>query len=291
MPRRIPGILAGAVVMAIVLARPAFSSPPETRLPELLTRMDRVASLYRDKALSFTCVEKVSYGSPLIRRRTYLLDYVYEFNGVDLTDYRTDHKRHRPAGEIPHRVELANYRIPYSLSRAYSWVFVFERSRWGRYRFEILGDERALGRKALRVRMEPVSPIEEDVNDWYGDIWIDRGTWQLLRVEALKADQHEEKLRLEAALSRVSVDGPESYEIARIMTEFSVEKNGMRFPGLVEIVNTRYKVLQGRKAPYSVERNGFIVTQRYLDYRFFGVRTEDWIRDIVGGAAGGSGAL
>jgi len=276
--------------MAIVLARPAVSAPPEPRLPELLTRMDRVATLYRDKALSFTCIEKVSYGSPIIRRRTYVFDYVYEFNGVELTDYRTEHKRHRPAEEIPHRVELANYRIPYSLSRAYSWVFMFERSRWERYRFEILGDDRALGRQALRVRLEPVPPIEEDVNDWYADVWIERGTWQLLRVEALKADQHEQKVRLDASMSRASIDGPEKYEIARIVTEFTVEKNGMRFPGLVDIVDTRYKVLQGKKAPYAVERNGFVVRQRYMDYRFFGVRTEDWIRDIVVGAAGGSGA-
>ena len=74
-----------------------------------------------------------------------------------------------------------------------------------------------------------------------------------------------------------------SYDVADIVTEFTVEKNGMRFPGRVEIVKSRYKIFKGKRGAKAIERDLFRVTQAYTSYRFFGVRARDRVRDIVAG--------
>ena len=248
MPVRIRGIVAGAFLVAALLLRPAVPFADESRLQRLLARLDRIASLYRDNALKFSCIEKVTYSSLSVPARTHKLEYIYEYKDGNLTDYRTPYRRRHPGGEVPRRVELSDYEIPYYLNRAYSWVFTFERNRWSLYHYRIVGEERVLGHDAVQIRFDPRPPVLQEVNDWYGRVWVDKETSQLLRVEALKADQHAEERRLRAALARDSIDKEERYEIATVVTEFSIEENGMRFPGRVEIVRNALPGAAGQRA-------------------------------------------
>jgi len=63
---------------------------------------------------------------------------------------------------------------------------VFGAARQKLHRYQILGEDTALGRTALKLRFEPIPPYREELNSWFGTAWIDRETSQLLRVEAMK---------------------------------------------------------------------------------------------------------
>jgi hypothetical protein len=283
-------IRVATIVLIAGLMQPDDALPDDARLTALLSKIDRVASLYRDNALRFACEETITYSSSSgIPAKVYRLEYVYEHNEAgELSDYRTDGTRPRNKTEVLPRVELGNYGIPYYLLRAYSWVFIFERGKWKMYDYELGREEHVLGRGAIRIGFEPVLPIKEDLNDWYGTAWIDKETSQILKVEALKADQHREKSRLEADRGRPDRDERDEYVFARIKTDFAVEKHGMRFPSSVEIVKSRFR-FRGREYQKPDERQIFRVTQAYDNYRFFAVRTFDQIRDIVSGPAPAEG--
>ena len=184
----------------------------------------------------------------------------------------------------PRRVILEKSRVPRFLSQAYSWAFVFAAARQRLHRYEILGEDTALGRTALKLRFEPIPPYREELNSWFGTAWIDRETSQLLRVEAMKSDQHAEEGRLEADLAGSLVwSGLRRYLIERVSTDFTVEKNGMRFPAKVVIEMTRHVVRTRDTGRTSQVSPVYRVVQTYGHYQFFSVRTQEEIRDMVSG--------
>jgi hypothetical protein len=118
-------------------------------------------------------------------------------------------------------------------------------------------------------------------NDWYGSAWVDRESYQLLRVEAQRPDDHAQEALLHSALQAAKQSGRKSYHgtypILSYTTEFDVEKNGMRFPGRSVIEKTDFQVRGGAVLKTPVYR----VSQTYKRYRFFGVRTAEEIHTIV----------
>jgi hypothetical protein len=251
--------------------------------------MARVAGLYRDQALKFTCDETIYYTGalgPSVHKFKYI--YRYSEEEAKLLDYRTPRGRaERKSDAAQERAALENYGIPVYLLRAYSWVFVFSESVQSSYDFSIEGEEVVLGLPAVRLSFEAQPPFREGVNDWYGTAWIDRSTHQLLRIEALRAEEREQELLLaksievEAAQSSSSYRG--TYTFSRYTTEFDVEENGMRFPGRVVIERSSHTVRGGRGKGGVTEQMLFRVTQSYKKYRFFGVRTAEQIHSIVEG--------
>jgi hypothetical protein len=83
------------------------------------------------------------------------------------------------------------------------------------------------------------------------------------------------------ASSKELVWESEPYEIDTVVTEFTVVKNGMRFPGKVTIDRVVSTVLGGEREWRTRDRKVYHVTQEYSRYEFFSVRTEDEIRRIV----------
>jgi hypothetical protein len=73
----------------------------------------------------------------------------------------------------------------------------------------------------------------------------------------------------------------EPYDIETIVTEYTVVKNGMRFPGKMTIVRSVSTVLGGKCEWPMRERETVRVTQEYSNYEFFSVRTSEEIKRFV----------
>lgn len=281
---------AATLLVACMSGSAVSSAGPETPLPPLehvLERLARMAKLYRDNALRFTCDETIYYaggGHPSLHK----FRYIYRYSDEDerLRDYRTPRGRAaRKSSQKQERTRLENYGLPIFVKRAYSWAFVFGERHQSLFHYEIEGRDKTHGRSTLRIRFEAIPPYQDGLNEWAGTAWVDRATYQMVRVEAIHTkdlDQYELLQRsLERPLSGPSPRGG-SYTFTRVSTDFDVLKNGMRFPGRVVIKRSTHTVsATGRVSVREVPI--FHVTQTYKRYRFFGVRTAQQIQRIVEG--------
>jgi hypothetical protein len=250
-------------------------------VPTVLAHLDRVAGLYRDQALHFTCDETITYITDSAVK-THEFTYIYLFEANELKDWRELRGRDAEASaKKRERLRLENYGLPTYVLRAYSWLFLFERVKQPFHRYAVLGDGEALGRAAVRVRFEAIPPYQSGVNEWCGTVWVDRETWQPLRVEAMQADECGTKERLEKQMA--GGFEPRDETVTWVMTEFDMEKNGMRFPGQVVAKRSTYHVVKVGNMPSLRERPVFEITQSYENYQFFGVRTEEEIGKKVRG--------
>ena len=242
--------------------------PPEAPfldegLPDLLDRMDRAASLYRQAALKFSCRETIRPD----RGRTLRFDYLYVTaeDGTFL-DYRT---------RIGDATEVSPLTIPAkpSLLRAYSWVFLFERGFRPHVRYRILGIGEALGREAILVGFEPIPPIRREINDWVGTAWVEPASGRIVRVEAKGADDLQTLRAAEAVLP--PADAPRRrFPVRSVTTEFGIERAGMLLPSEAIVEIEEYSV-PGRNGQRSSSRVTYRTVQRYDDYKFFGVTAEE----------------
>jgi hypothetical protein len=275
LPRWIAATLLGGVACSL---QGAQWGDPDFRL--LLARMERVARLYSDVALRFVCRETIAASHGPTRR----FDYVYIF-GEDgkFRDYRT-----RVGDRSGKEANLEDAGMPRWLDQAFSWAFIFRSNKRERYHFILDGEVELLGRKAFRLRFEPVPPIDENVNDWFGTVWIDRSTSQILRVEAQTPEDFEERWRFVRALTGSPVSPGDSlrrsFPVESITTEFGFEKNGMTFPSEVLIERVRFNVPGRGGRPFDSELVNR-VRQTYDDYRFFSVHTADEIKTILSRSA------
>ena len=267
---------------------------------EVVSRLARVAALYRDHALEFACEETIteSYYRPsgtIRNRTTHDLHYIYtvedptdEMDDLNtptaarLADYRTFRAEDGPP-DPSQEVRLEELDLAGFLLRAYSWAFIFDPTLQPVYRYTIAEQTRAMGRPALVVAFEPTSTPGISADRWIGKVWIDGETHQLLRVEAYRPADYRQLQEAERA-RRESDFRRERYFVKQVVTEFSVEKNGMRFPSKVTVVGREF-YLDGRAFVGFRwrERTAFRVEQAYSNYQFFRVRTETDIRERVGG--------
>ena len=163
--RSIRAIIVPALVLAFALVPAAGADPPVPESLDLvLERLDRVAQLYRDSALEFTCDESVTYFARF-QRRTDRFRYLYSFHeGVGLTDRRLPRRGKQARGESDMQEPVAHW----GLERAYSWAFVFQASLRERYAYELVGARKVHGIPALGVQFEPRPPFERGINDLRG---------------------------------------------------------------------------------------------------------------------------
>lgn len=276
---------AASIIIAVTFLTAAGSSiwpahdPSDRRLAGILRRLTRVARLYRDTALKFACNEQVS--SRGLGRRTFTYGYVYEYDRAEgFRDYR-EQLTYVP----PDKRDLGP---PHFLKRAYSWAFLFSPGEQGWHHYWLVADqddgEEALGRPAIKIRFEPNPPVVDGINQWYGHAWVDAETYQILKVESIHARDHNVYTRFQAALAEAARTGRQTrkpFLFDTYLTEFTVEKNGMRFPGRVVIERRRYQIVN----PHSMKKYRavriFRIDQRYTDYRFFSIRTAEEILEIV----------
>ena len=243
-------------------------APPEAPfldegLTDLLDRMDRAASLYRQAALKFSCRETIRPDKGRTLRFDYL--YVTAEDGTFL-DYRT---------RIGDATEITPLTIPVkpSLLRAYSWVFLFERGFRPHVRYRILGTGEAMGREAILVGFEPIPPIRREINDWIGTAWVEPLSGRIVRVEAKGAIDLQALRAAEATLPPAWA-ARRRFPVRSVTTEFGIERNGMLLPSQA-VVEIEEHLVPGRNGRPSSSRVTYRTIQRYEDYKFFGVTAEE----------------
>ncbi|MCI0568820.1 MAG: hypothetical protein L0Z52_11655 [Acidobacteria bacterium] len=256
------------------------AAPEAPELPELLRGLDRASRLYLDTALRFTCDETITEpfkGAHKVGRFQYI--FVHEPDG-SLHDYRM-----KTGKGVRPEVDPGKLGFHHFLQRAYFWVLVFNGSRQKHFRYAALGEADALGVKAQMIRFEPIPPYREAINDWFGTAWVDPETFQILRVEAMKADKHENWERLRRDLEVLTAGGEEPagryYEIQTATTEFGMVKNGMRFPSRAEVVSSIYYFSKAKLPDRASLAKEERTLQTYKRYKFYGVRTRDEVRNML----------
>jgi hypothetical protein len=294
-----PGVPAVSAGDDVALPATLDLSDPEdpTVMPRLLERLTRVAWLYMDQALSFVAdesIESVTYDlrrSPPRRVRDYQFEYVYGLidedaasrSAVALPGRYTDYRRRkgaRSSDRLPDEV-VNSLRLPMLISKAYSFPLIFREILWPMHGFEVRGAEVVLNRPAVGVRIIPKPPIQEHINDWYGTAWFDRESLQPLKFEVFKEDEFVKFSAYEAAMRG---EAPAAdFTFTRVTALFDHEKNGMRFPSRIVIDRSRHDVKGPPGEREDKTHTEFRVTQRYSNYRFFNVRTEAEVREMVFG--------
>ena len=276
-------------------SRPAFVflaalslAPHSSKASELeptLTRLARVAELYRDTALGFACQETIVYTGPASGRIQFAYIFIKDEHGR-LRDFRT-WKTGTTGKQRGQEVDPADYRVPRFLASAYLWAFVFRSDRQPLYSFRRLGEETVGNRTSVTIEFQPRGSVRKGLNDWAGYADIDSDTSQILRVEAYTPADWDRKGRRDADVLAAPYWDPRqihpAYDVERIVTEFGFVKNGMRFPSHVEITTTRSTFMAG--ATHDVLRESTIrkVTQEYSRFEFFSVRTSAEIMRFVSG--------
>jgi hypothetical protein len=279
---------ASLLIVTLLLAVPEGESP---ELQPTLERLSRLAQLIEDSAMSFACDESIHYRSYMSGSDHHKFSYVYERNEEgEIEDYRTWAKGGRKKG-VPREVNPEEFNVPAYIRSSYLWVFAFKEARWRHHRYSIVGHDTVLGREAVGIRFDPVQPYIAKINDWFGTAWVDLETTQLLRVEAMYVDDYLRQNTIDALLAgdlpRHSVLGATEtshhYTMQRVTTEFTFEKNGLRFPGRVVIERDRVKVRE-KNGLYSAKTTELLrVVQKYDNYQFFNVQTASQIRGFIDG--------
>jgi hypothetical protein len=285
-PLPLPIVLASVLVLLAQGGLALAADTPDPDLTPMLDRLGRVAWLYADVALHFSCRETITVDG----RSAHHYDYIYTHDEDGrFKDYRT-----RPGWHSGQEVDLADEHLPRWLGQAYSWVFIFRADRRERYRFAASDGGEVLGRPAVRLDFTPIPPYEENVNDWWGTFFIDRDTSQILKVEASSLNDFLERARFADTLKALRESPPDTsasgyveppplyFKFETIATVFGTEKNGMRFPSEVRIELRRYRV-PGHRGRESDSELVYKVRQAYTNYRFFSVRTAGEIKAMLAG--------
>ena len=271
-----------ALFAAISLAAHAAD---DSGLDRTLDRLARVAELYRDTALGFTCRESISYTAHESGHIEFAYLLIRDDTGK-LRDFRT-WSTGTTAKARAKEVDPSDYHVPRFLESAYLWVFIFRSDRQPLYRFHVVGDEVVGGRNAVKIAFVPRNPVRKGLNDWVGFASVDRETSQMLEVEAYTPGDWNRKVRrdidIASAPSRSRHADRQTYDIERIVTEFGFEKNGMRFPSHVEIKKFRSTVVPGKVAETTWDTTLRKVTQDYSRFEFFSVRSSEEILRFVNG--------
>ncbi len=269
-----------ALILGAGAALGAAAPPEQLYLEELLRGMDRATYLYLDSALRFACTETIAESMPG-GRRVHRFEYLFVYDkGQGFRDYRTVVRKKQAEQVSPEHEGVGLY-----LERAYMWVLIFHGTRQARFHYQLAGGETVQGVPTLRVQFEPIPPCEEGINDWSGTAWIDPSTYQIVKVEASKTKDSEEAARMEKDADSILAspsEGPgRSYRVERAVTEFSVIKNGMRFPGEVRIRSTLYYLPRRPQSNVPEVISEVQSKQSYSKYRFYGVRTFEEVQELL----------
>lgn len=125
--------------------------------------------------------------------------------------------------------------------------------------YKIIGNKKYRGKKALVIEAIPKNP--DETSHLHGKIWVDETDSSILKIEwDVKSTGNYEKI--EEFAMRINAEPR-----ITMISEYDVEKNGIRFP-------SRYSV---REAYYSRSGRTFArseITVTYEEYKFFTVDTE-----------------
>lgn len=142
-------------------------------------------------------------------------------------------------------------------------IKVLAKNRQSRFDFEIEGEEKANGKKALILAASPKSGDEDGI--WGARIWVDKENFRVLKceIEGVPIDGHEDILNECAALN---------IRPRFLMTyEYKTEKNEVLFPWRSEVLVAYSGIDAGGPVPRMK------IFMNYDKYKFFTVATESQV--------------
>ena len=163
--RRAAALILMGLCAPLALFPAAPTADDDAAFVDLLDRLGRMARLYADRALRFSCDETLRAAPGGTFKDSYI--YVYGDDGR-FHDYRTKRGDTRAREILPDHIPIRRY-----LSQAYSWVFQFRSERRSHIRFTRKGEETLAGESSVVIAFEPIPPVQPGVNDWYGTAWVD----------------------------------------------------------------------------------------------------------------------
>ena len=200
---------------------------------EILSKSAAYCEKVSRAALHFVCEERIRETiSPASWRtrnalyqkakRTEEYEYVYDYQLVN-TSGRIEESRTliEENGEKRNQKEAQpRTRRFLSLKTVYAAADFVGSSAQTLYSYEDLGEERVLGRRAYRLGSRP--KVADENSRSYGEIWIDKTTFAVLKIER-EPESTEGFAELRETAARKGL-----WPILSVVHEFGVEKNGIR---------------------------------------------------------------
>jgi hypothetical protein len=265
------GLLLPAVVISASPAGTRSSTPPDPygeRLdPQSLLRfLGEKATVYREIALRFVCIESIRGSDEPSNVRQY--DYMYvEAQAQRYKPYRQKHTG-RP-GRRPQETRLDLF-----FPDSYSWTLIFDPERQHLFKFEYVGQEWFSLRLAHVLEFTAPLPFTsgKTVYEWSGRVWVDAENFNFLKVEAAPGNQRE---RLRRELKR--------FRQAPRFLIFPLAKRPFGSFYSITFLNEFQKLSLPDQAEFrqftldleGTEEWGERLSLRYSGYQFFDVDVED----------------
>lgn len=249
--------------------------------PGLLDKLSKKSQEYENYALKFICTE-------ISRRATYdqssgeygiekleNLDYLLEANPYEgrFSAYRQKIKK----------TSSGTYRRPIhfkmNFPEAYSWVFIFSKNFRNVMKYGYHGKEIYGYKLAHVISFRGFQPFSDgkDIREWEGQLWIEEGTWNILKVEATPIHQEDileiKRLEYNRAFSIMGIKLKKKPLGYSCTVYFDFEQEGLSFP--TEARNEIFEPIGKKKIrPHSA------IILNYVDYHFFKTKAREEMTPI-----------
>ena len=154
----------------------------------------------------------------------------------------------------------------FSEKAVFAPITILDRTRQDRYNFQFIRFDERNGRRAAVIEALPKDPGETAAV--YGNLWIDREDFSLLKIEA-----DPKSIRGYGALKELARKLRTRLHLS-LEVDFDLQQEGIRFPTKVVFLE-KYKgggLISMHQGPKGWERSRTEFT--YSDYRFFSVQTD-----------------
>ncbi|MCP5049018.1 MAG: hypothetical protein GY940_17745 [bacterium] len=200
-----------------------------------------------------------------VRVKNHQLSYRLIKNGPRIKEER-DWYADDPGIKVPIK-QVIDHSAFFSQKAVFAPITLLDRSRQTSYKYTFLRNEKWKGRPAIVIEAVPKKNAKVG-NSIYGDIWIDREDFSILKIKAAP-----QSIRGYSQLKALAKKMRSKLYLS-LDTEFATLNNGIRFPTSVSSLE-KYKggpIISRQEGAEGWERTRTVFT--YSDYQFFRVKTE-----------------
>jgi hypothetical protein len=240
-------------------------------LPEgLLEKLSEKSEEYKRYALKFVCTEVFRKASYSVAKKEYSReklehrDYLLEVN-PDRGRFSAYRQKSMKTAQGQGRTVID---FEMNFPEAYSWVFIFSKNFRNTMKYGYFGMEIYFYKLAHVISFRGFQPYSDgrDIRQWEGKIWVEEGTWNILRVEAKPIHQDDilelKRLEYNRAFSFMGIKFKKKPIGYSCMIYFDFEQEGLSFP--TEAWNETFEPISEKEtAPHSK------IILSYADYHFF----------------------
>jgi len=258
--------------LALVGADPGSQVPAAQADAQTLGRLLALAADYCDRlsraSIDFVCLEDVSetihdraHGWPSQQFMTVEHHYLYDYQFIVEKGQKTEKRRILEHDGIKKKAEVTDLDTLtfYYKNVLFGAVDLLDGSRQSLYRYESKGRETLAGQAALVIDAAPIPGLGLKINT--GTVWLREGDGAILKIVWDVTSMGDTE-----AIRKTAKEYGGTPQILQV-TEFEIEKSGVRFPNRFHIEEA-YITKAGKKRLRSV------LDAVYRDYKFFTVSVE-----------------